>query len=477
MSVYRFRNIVMKINAIATYRTHSYNNKVSFGGDKPSDTNSEYKDENLYALRTNIFALNAIKKGARKFYPEASSEDLKILTDTSFEAPSKRVTWFNPKNCKVYNLIKLGTNKDGSIRIKILDENGKFIKNAEIKPKTVVIIDKFSEAAYYIADGNFNIPQIPYIPHGQMVARYAFVNNPFANYIFVDMQKESNKEGGSINLAFKNLVNKYQNADEINFSWADIYPNEFFKYFVGKNCHDYSNIAAEAIRNFADNDETKNIFADIEDTSEIIDTINKLSNAGIKVFISAGNGGDESFNIVLLAKSVEGVGSLDENGRLSDFSSSRKGDLTRHFEQGEYTIKAVKDGINYTGGNHCDFNCNLSVIFPLAGKKLSSQQISKKEFNNLIKYKKRGERKFYELFGQLAEKEKVMSVKQAYTLFNTEYEDNYKQIYLAIGDWTPYKLNSKEELTPCLEKISGTSFASPIRAARYALNMSMDGII
>lgn len=480
MRVYKFKDSVMKVNSIIStpYCRRQYS--MSFLGKRNNiDTQDKSQQEQLkrlYTLRTNVFALNSIKRNAQNYYPDATDSDIEILTDTSFEAPSKRVTWFNPKNCKVYNLIKVGINSDGSIRIKILDEKGKFIKTADIEPKTVLIIDKFKEPAYYIRDGNFRIQQTPHIPHGQMVARYAFVNNPFANYIYADIQEEYDKDG-NIRCALKKLTEKYKNADEINFSWADIYPNEFYKYFANKNFSSYNEIASKIAKSFEDNDEVKSVFADIEDTAEIVDLVNTLANQGTKIFVSAGNGGKESFNIVLLAKNVEGVGSLDENGQISEFCSSRKGGLTRHFEQGEYIMKAVKDGINYTGGNHCDFKCNLSEIFPLTGKKLSSCRISEKEFKDLIEYKKRGERKFYELFGELADKEKVMSVKQAYTLFNTEYEDNYKQIYLAIGDWTPYKVNSAEELTPCLTKIKGTSFTSPIRAARYALNMSMDGII
>lgn len=469
----------MFINAFTTKYNFSPINTISFGQKEPGKPNRKRyfsNAEGKYALRTNIYVMHNIKLRGKSKFPEATQEDLKILTDKSFDAPSKRVKWFNPKDCQVYYLIKQGVDKNGNIQIRILNEKGKFIKNATIRPKTIVIIDKFEDYPRMFTDGEFTLHQVPYIPHGEMVARYAFVNNPFANYIFADITEEAKKDN-NLSHATTRLTQKYQGADEVNFSWACFVPIEFYDDFKNKKPGEYAGVAKNIIREFGGEEEIKNIFADIEETAKISQSIAELAKSGTKVFVSSGNHGEDNFNLILLTKNVEGVGSLNNDGKVSDFVSSRKASLTRHFEQGEYKIKPTKDGVNYTSGEHTDYICNLSRIYRLSGKKLKDYEITQEEFKKIMFLKKNNREEFYKLLSKWAEQNRVVSGKMACKLFGDNKTRDYDNLYLTLGEWVPYELDQQGILKPHYLSIQGTSFSTPIRAARHALNLSMDGII
>ncbi|HIQ89538.1 TPA: hypothetical protein IAA68_06920 [Candidatus Galligastranaerophilus faecipullorum] len=472
----------MIINAFTTHKTLPAVRDIVFGGKITQNPAVEHREsifsttEGQYALKTNVFALHEIKRQGREQFPDAAAEDLKILNDTSYSAPSKRVKWFNPRDCKVYYLLKETAEKDGKIGIRILDEKGKFIKRADIKPKTVVIIDKFKEYPRYFKDGNFILYQVPFIPHGQMVARYAYVNNPFARYILADIGEEEN---GDKNLChpMTEIAQKYKDADEINFSWANLLPVEFYEDFRGKNVEEFEKIANNIIKEFGGDEEIYSMFFDMNETAQMLKCIEELSNSGVKVFVSSGNEGRDNFNIILLAKGAQGVGSLNGKGKASSFMSSRQYPLTRHYERGEYEIKETPDGINYTGGCHTDYVCDISKIFKLSNSNAEKHILSSGEFRELLNLKKNKSQEFYKKFALYADEDRIISGGEACKLFNDENTKNYDGIYVTLGEWIPYKVDKKGKLQPYFVSTCGTSYSAPIRAARFALNMSMQDII
>ena len=84
---------------------------------------------------------------------------------------------------------------------------------------------------------------------------------------------------------------------------------------------------------------------------------------------------------------------------------------------------------------------------------------------------------FYEIFATWIDEKKLLSGRQACQLFLDKNTHQYDDLYVTVGDWITYKINTEGELVPYYLSIYGTSFASPIRAAKYALNEMMKGII
>lgn len=453
-------------------------NYVHFGKNnthKTSSAKASYKNSSSWALKTNVFAMHEAKKDIKENFRHASKEDYKILTDKSYDAASKRAKWFNPRDCKVYYIIKESQDTNGQINVRILTQSGKFVKNAKIKPKTIVIADKFETEGYAIKDGSFEIQPIPRISHGEMVSRFAFVTNPFANYIHVKIDKETDP--------FKIMekvekLSQDENIDVVNFSWADLMPLEFYEDFKFKKTNNYGKIAQKIISKEFENDkEAAELFCTINESAKLIEDINKLTKKGIKIFISGGNGGKNSFNMNLLGKKVQGVGSLDKNGHLSTFNSSKNNSLVKHFELGEYKPIETKDGISYTKTGQTDYVCDTQKIFDLKGAIAKEHLIDKNEFKRALKAKKQSSMEFYEIFATWIDEKKLLSGRQACQLFLDKNTHQYDDLYVTVGDWITYKINTEGELVPYYLSIYGTSFASPIRAAKYTLNEMMKGII
>ena len=101
------------------------------------------------ARTLNKIAIHSVKSPKKFTYPKASHEDLKRLTSTTLEASYQRAVWTNPKDGKIYHLLKEKELDNGNIAIKILNEDGSFNKNAEITPKKILILDNFDTKDKY----------------------------------------------------------------------------------------------------------------------------------------------------------------------------------------------------------------------------------------------------------------------------------------------------------------------------------------
>lgn len=62
----------------------------------------------------NKIASRQIKSPITSNFSKATAEDLRRLTSTSIEYSYSRVQWTNPKDGKVYNLLKLGETEYGN---------------------------------------------------------------------------------------------------------------------------------------------------------------------------------------------------------------------------------------------------------------------------------------------------------------------------------------------------------------------------
>ena len=152
---------------------------------------------------------------------------------------------------------------------------------------------------------------------------------------------------------------------------------------------------------------------------------------------------------------------MSNKGKISSFSGSRSSKYTQHYEKGEYPVTQTPEGVNITGLTGTDIVLEKN---PFVGKTLGRIRRfiwSVPEESELIQ--KHGYEKGKNLYKELSEKYKKYNVYSSQLHFpNAKYEgDN------AIAElYIPKNIN-----------ISGTSFSTPTRVAKLALNDMMEGIL
>ena len=134
-------------------------------------------EEMQTAVKMNKQVLHGLRTPNSRTYSKATAEDLRRLTSDTLEDSYSRVEWTNPKDGKVYNILKQGETKDGKVAVRILDKDGPFVKEAEFTPKIIGINDDFTGFNEYVCYG---------MSHGNMCLTYAKRNNPFAKYVTFD---------------------------------------------------------------------------------------------------------------------------------------------------------------------------------------------------------------------------------------------------------------------------------------------------
>lgn len=401
--------------------------------------------EMLQARTMNKIAVQQSKNPIIRAYTKASSEDLKRLTSETIGDSFARAEWTNPKDGKIYNILKEGETEDGKILVKILDSEGGFIKNAKLTPKTILIPDNYSEILPFYR-----------IPHGDIVLTYARRNNPFAKYVRLSV---TNRELE----AHEDLAKIVQYLDEQGV--AD-YISCSYGLKVGEK------------KKFKIPTDLKEL---LQSESTIYD---KLITGNRRVLFAADNASYKEYNnsselsnLYLCAnEKVEGVGSLcEKRGKVAPFSISRNSELTQHYELGEFTPKLTKFGINITGLPGTDIpllNTRLEKYLknPLLGKPVDRIQDIIKDLNNKIKYL---EQEKYALFKS---KESFKSLLQKRSILEEKisiYSKRKRKILSAAGEL----VNIRGEYNIPIETLTGTSFSTPIRTAKLALNDMMEGII
>lgn len=100
----------------------------------------------------NKIASRQIKSPITSNFSKATAEDLRRLTSTSIEDSYSRVQWTNPKDGKIYNLLKQGETEDGKILVRILDQDGAFVKETTIMPKEIAILDNNYGSAFELPE-------------------------------------------------------------------------------------------------------------------------------------------------------------------------------------------------------------------------------------------------------------------------------------------------------------------------------------
>lgn len=393
------------------------------------------------ARAMNKIAINQIKIPVNRTYSKASPEDFKRLTSTTVEDSYSRVEWTNPKDGKIYNLLKQGETNDGKIVVRILDADGAFIKEAKLSPANIVILDNFQYKSPFFDRS-----------HGDLVFTYAKRNNPFANYIKIQKDLNAIFESPKDIKAIQNVILDKGKIDYISYSYStNVSGIEQHKIKLAKS---FSKLLRARLE-------------DIPNTRIICPAGNATPQENAK---------DIANHILIAQQKIEGVGSLsNRNGNISDFSSSRSSELTQHYEIGEFIPKLTPHGLNITGLRGTDLEINSKIL----SQKLNNPLIGKSEerVNKLIKKIKLEidalKKEQLSLFQKKKSIAEILNEKNKIDKKIMIYENRIKKIL----DYKNQLYNVDGNLEAYSGKIMGTSISTPTRTAKLALNDMMEGLL
>lgn len=391
--------------------------------------------EMVMARTLNKIAIKRTRTPKTFTFSKATPQDLKRLTSNTIADSYSRVTWTNPKDGKIYHILKESELTNGNIAVRILNEDGSFLKNASIKPKKIIVIDDFEQ----------NKSSIYGLSHGEIVTTFLRRHNPFA-------QVETINTGYADSMSskffepFKQILQRIKNGEKI----------DYISCSKGAICYSTG----------------KNMRGKIPRFQPITD----VANSGTRVLFASGNSLDSpkgtANQVLLLADKVEGVGSLSpQTNKLSEFSSARNSFFTQHYEVGEHYVRPTEYGANITGLSGTDI-----VI--------SNPKYKQEVENNILigKTKERVDKLLEKIQSEIKEIQmKRVGLMRGRIDFEALRKLEQRQITLEqrriklIQLRNAAKLeNGKYEAT---EKFFGTSFSTPIRTAKLALNDMMEGIL
>lgn len=418
------------VNSVVKTVEHS-SEKIASRPDLPRFSSPEM----IMARTLNKIALREVKNPKTFNFQKATKEDLKRLTSNTIEDSYSRVTWTNPKDSKIYHILKEKELDNGNISVRILNEDGSFLKNAEVKPKKIVIIDDFNDKSQSYG-----------LTHGEMVSTFAKRHNPFAKVETIDVGMSFPHDSKYIE-AVESLNRRVNNGEQIDFVSCS---NGAICYTTDKR---FRNIPSE------------------------LDSISNLANGKTRVLYSSGNSINDAAktanNVLLTTRQVEGVGSISPNThKISDFSASRNSYFTQHYECGEYHFRPTSNGVNITGLSGTDLvikdkNFNERIQYnPVIGK--SKERVDKcmnkikEEIDNVYKEKSnlfKGGRIDFAKLKKLEERLATLE-RRKIKLNNYCYDSKLENgVYEAPTN------------------VVGTSFSTPIRAAKLSLNEMFKDIV
>lgn len=299
---------------------------------------------NKIALRNDYINRSKIVLTSSKVLPE----DLKRLESMTVEDSYKRVFWINPKDNKGYHLLDEGRTKDGMQKLRILDEHGEFVKNAEVKPKTIILSDVENNFTSLISEDGNNLT------HTDIINIVARRYNPFAKYKNVIWKDGKDTE------YFKKLSGSIDdNTSSLSCSYAH--------YTSADNLRMRGKDIKEAFLNYLNQNDYQTCYV-IKKLKEIVPQK--------RVLMGSGNVGENTVNAYLFSN-AEGVGGLNSVKKVHSSSASRNSMFTQHYEPYEFPVTVTKDGINITGLKGTDYPMTVyakveSFLGNLAGTSYST---------------------------------------------------------------------------------------------------------
>lgn len=317
MRILNFSNSFFSRKFLGKVKFNSVNNIQR--AQKSKYTQKLSKSEFNEARIMNKFVLNNTDKECDNTFRNACYTDYLRLTNSNYKLGFSRVKWINPKDGKVYHILKEGDLVAGKQPVRILDNTGKFIKNAEIQSKTIVVFELESDMRF---------SELNNLKHSDLTSLFIKRYNPFAN-IKVCTFKNKNDLHEKLSKSIDS------NVAAISCAFAATCPVKP----KGKLQQLYYRLTKKHFR--TPHDELYKLLGDLLDQKE-----KKLSDIpeNIRIFMASGNSGKHSYNKYLALDRVEGVGSIEQNNKISEFSSSRNAFFTQHYEHGNYQLIQVPEG-------------------------------------------------------------------------------------------------------------------------------------
>lgn len=392
-------------------------------------------------------------------------EDREIIFSNKAEDSHKWTHWINPKSGKTYIVIKKKDNEDGTKTVRVLDIDGRFIKEKDIVPKKIIQVDTFAnrENIDYGAHIGFN--------HGEIVRKHLERNNPLADIESIDITDYSVREIGDEPYvkAFEDILERIwdgEKIDVVNCSFgADFKPD----------ADEEAMVSASAIRDVLTNEFSKDI------ANEIIPLLEEIAKTGTRVVFAAGNEGKDYVSLEFGAKGIDIVGSIDDNGKVSDFSSARN--FATHYEVGRYHYIAEKEGINLTGKPGADYSYENTPYRKFSGKRPENFLLNKEEteeYKKLNELRKKGKIDRFEFANKMAKfKGKILRIEDTDKIFSGVELKSGANIFYSPDRNLLLSTTPDGFLIPYLIRgeLKGTSFSAPVRSAKIALNETMQEIL
>ncbi len=402
------------------------------------------------ARRMNKIAVRQAKsQGIDRTYPNATPQDLKRLTSETIEDSYSRVEWTNPKDGKVYNLLKQGETKDGKVVVRILDEHGAFVKEANITPKIHVLIDDTAPGVFaeqYKNSYDSYITEFLKMSHFDLIQMGAKRANPFEKTILYDVRTscidgkyDVDKRGIEI---YKEII---KDIDNKKMSPYIISMSRGVDYKFSESLSEFSLQEHKSFKNF----------------------VSELQKSGIRILVSAGNSGKNSQSIELLNTGAEGVGAL-QHGKIASYSASRNSKFTQHYEESALNTTVDELGnVNITGIPGTDFSLKNNFLL---GRTQKDYEI---QISELLNYRRLLSKRVLKLKkeGKLIQ-EMIDNYKHKCELIDNIYaklQSQRRNVSIKNGVFVPIKMR--------FDGHGGTSLATAIRAAKLALNDMMKDVL
>ena len=263
-----------------------------------------------------ISSYGTYKKVSNSLPSKASAGDLERLISQETDASYNRAVWVNPKDRRAYYLLKEDESKDGIV-LRVLKENGEFKDNITVQPKRIMLGD--------LVEGDNCITQIFGVDfnHSDLMETIAKRYNPFAKFDVVKLRDD---------------YDLLELADNISPDTSYLELSYIIESKINPKAKG-SQIEHEVIEQLR-----KNFPAEL-------DYLNQLQNLSskVRVLMSSGNDGADTLNSLLINTGFEGVGGLNNIGKVDRFSGSKSSYFTQHYEPFNFNITTTPYGINLTG--------------------------------------------------------------------------------------------------------------------------------
>lgn len=220
-----------------------------------------------------------------------------------------------------------------------------------VKPLNILVIDAFKKNHVRI-----DIDATPDIPHGVLVSKIIETGLPDANVYkkSVTAGKDAQHSTDSVVGELFKEMREGKTYDAVNCSTGNEITFPDLSAAMGtvinaENIAKNAKKVKEFLRNCPDEILNKyNSAQNIKSSMEYVNLLDSLSARGTKVYVSGGNDGSYSLNLLSLVDNSINVGSLNNRGERAFYSSNNS--LVNRFEKDNIPVKKTKGGYTLDTG-------------------------------------------------------------------------------------------------------------------------------